>query len=177
MSDVRKSIKSPKGTDLPLMNLKGKEYLAVAHRLVLFREANPTGIIKTTMIERQGEGPDEYAVFKAEIFVESERGPMMIANGHKRESRKDFADFVEKCETSAVGRALTLAGYGLQFVGDELNEGMRLADAPLEVVVKATSSTSTPEMDTSNPSGTTTGARKSSFRKNVSASVSTGDDI
>lgn len=165
MEHVRKSIKSSKGTDLPIMNLKGKEYLAVAQRLVLFREANPTGIIKTTMLSLQGEGPDEYCVFKSEIYVDTERGPMCIASGHKRESRKDFPDFIEKCETSATGRALTLAGYGLQFVGDELDEGNRLADAPLPVVENQTTS----EQNTTAAVAQIT--KRSSFRKTTTVAA------
>lgn len=127
--------KTPKGTELKLVSLKGKDYLLAADRILWFREENPKGILKSTMIEHQGEGENEYCIFQAEIYVDTERGPMMIATAHKRESRKDFSDFVEKAQTSAYARALALAGYGTQFTGDELDEKDRLADAPVEVVV------------------------------------------
>lgn len=173
MSTVRKTFKTKNGTELPLLNLKGKEYLQVAHRLVWFREAHPTGIIKTSMLAHQGEGDTEYAVFKTEIYVDTDRGPMNIATGHKKETRKDFADFMEKCETGSIGRALALAGFGTQFTGDEMDEGTRLADAPVEVITKD----SAQELaNTTAATTATTGARKPSFRRNISA-VTTGDDI
>jgi hypothetical protein len=42
--------------------------------------------------------------------------------GDKMETRDDFADFVEKAETGAIGRALAMCGYGTQFA-PELSEG------------------------------------------------------
>lgn len=179
MAGTRSTFKTAKNTELPLLNLKGKEYLQVAHRLVWFRETHPNGLIRTTMLANQGQGPDEFAVFKAEIILDTEKGPMLIATGHKRESRKDFPDFMEKCETGSIGRALALAGFGTQFTGDELNEGDRLADAPVEVITTGSygvvTGNATDATTTSN--GTTTGSRKPSFRKNISVAASTGDDI
>lgn len=180
MSTPRKTFKTKSGTELPLLNLKGKEYLQVAHRLVWFREAHPTGILKTTMLSHQGEGDTEFAVFRTEVYVDTDRGPMNIATGHKKETRKDFPDFIEKAETGSIGRALALAGFGTQFTGDELNEGDRLADAPIDVIVGSGSGDSAGN----NVAGASSGAngngsmsaRKPSFRKNISA-VSTGDDI
>lgn len=175
MATARSTFKTAKGTELPLLNLKGKEYLQVAHRLVWFREAHPTGILKTTMMAHQGEGETEYAVFKTEVYVDTDRGPMCIATGHKKETRKDFPDFIEKCETGSIGRALALAGFGTQFTGDELTEGNRLADAPVEVITGHGSSTES--VTTATASVVTTGTRKPSFRKNISAVASPGDDI
>lgn len=181
MSNTRKSFKTDKGTELPLLNLKGKEYLQVAHRLVWFREKHPTGILKTTMLSHQGEGDTEFAVFRTEVYVDTDRGPMNIATGHKKETRKDFADFIEKAETGSIGRALALAGFGTQFTGDELNEGNRLADAPVDVIIgnstgNATGSTSGNDMAVAGSAAMTNGTRKPSFRKNISVATS-GDDI
>jgi len=175
MASARSTFKTAKGTELPLLNLKGKEYLQVAHRLVWFRELHPTGILKTTMLSHQGEGDTEYAVFKTEVFVETDRGPMCIATGHKKETRKDFPDFMEKCETGSIGRALALAGFGTQFTGDELNEGNRLADAPVEVINGGTSGDTVSTGSTT--VGVVTAARKPSFRKNISVAPTAGDDI
>jgi hypothetical protein len=175
MSTPRKTFVTAKGTELPLLNLKNKEYLQVAHRLVWFREVNPTGILKTTMLSHQGEGQTEYAVFKTEVFVETERGPMCIATGHKKETRGDFPDFMEKSETGSIGRALALAGFGTQFTGDELNEGNRLADAPVEVIVGG-STDSVSGNGSSATVGLVTATRKPSFRKNMTVAPS-GDDI
>jgi hypothetical protein len=46
----------------------------------------------------------------------------IVATASKMETRDDFADFVEKAETGAIGRALAMCGYGTQFA-PELSEG------------------------------------------------------
>jgi hypothetical protein len=176
MSQPRKSFRTPKGSELPLLNMRGKEYLQVAHRLVWFREDHPRGTIKTQLIEKGGEGKDEYAVFRAEVFVDTERGAMLVATAHKKETRAGFDDFIEKAETGALGRALAMMGYGTQFTADELDEGQRLADSPVEVITKpaevATASTSS--------AVTEAPAKRASFRKRVSAASvtdSSSEDI
>ena len=171
-SQPRKSFTTPKGSELPLLNLKGKEYLQVAHRLVWFRETYPTGVLKTAMIALSGEGKDEYAVFKTEVFIDSDRGPMMVASAHKKETRGGFDDFIEKAETGSIGRALALAGFGTQFTADELDEKDRLADAPVEVISKGSDTPAiVPAVLTTNGSG------RSSFRKNVTpVGKNTSDD-
>jgi len=50
--------------------------------------------------------------------------------GHGSETRAHFPDFIEKSETKAIGRALAALGYGTQHAAD-LDEGMRVADAPV----------------------------------------------
>lgn len=181
MAQPRKTFTTAKGTELPLLNLKGREYLQVAHRLVWFREEHPKGILKTQLLAHQGEGQNEYAVFKTEVFIDSDRGPMMIASGHKKETRAGFDDFMEKAETGSIGRALALAGFGTQFTADELDENDRLADAPVQVISKSTSGsisgTNTDSGGIITPAVTTTGSR-SSFRKNVKPIVngSANDD-
>lgn len=180
MSGPRKSFKTKAGTELPLLNLKGKEYLQVMHRIQWFREENPKGILKTQMIEKNGEGKDAFAVFKAEIYVDSERGPMMIATGHKQESAGGFPDYIEKAESGAIGRALALCGYGTQFAADDLDEGDRLADSPAPVVVTGTGDTSGSVTITTTlaDNAATPAPKRASFRKNVTlAATGTGDDI
>lgn len=117
------STKTPKGTELPLMNLKGKPYLQVAHRLIWFREEEPQSGIETSALALN----EEYAVFHAKIT----RDGKVVATATKRESKKDFPDFIEKAETGAIGRALALVGYGTQFTTQDLDEGDRLADSPI----------------------------------------------
>lgn len=122
------------GTELPLLDLRGKPYLQVAHRLVWFREKYPTGIIKTQMLHDQ----DQEATFRAEIYIPDGTGqPMMVSTGHKSESKAAFADYREKAETGAIGRALALAGIGTQFCETDLDEKDRLADAPVATVKRA----------------------------------------
>lgn len=116
--------RTKKGTELPLLNLKGKDYLQVAHRLVYFREEHPLWSIETEFISMN----EKSAVCKAVIKDESGR---IIGIAHKEESLADFpAGYREKAETAAIGRALALCGFGTQFE-PEFDEGSRVVDSPL----------------------------------------------
>lgn len=112
------------GRELPLLNLKGKNYLQVAHRLVWFREDHPIAEIITEPLSIEATS----AIFRAKIVI----GGTVIAVAHKKETESGFPDFVEKAETGAVGRALAFCGYGTQFE-PALDEGDRLADSPIDV--------------------------------------------
>lgn len=122
-----------KGTELPLLNLKGKPYLQVAHRLVWFREDNPKGKIETEIVKLEA----DFAIVKASIFFTTQDSYILVATAHKTESEQHFGDFLEKAETGAIGRALAIAGYGTQF-DPELDEGNRLADSPIQVAKNKT---------------------------------------
>lgn len=117
-----KTFKTSKGTELPLLNLKGKDYLTVAYRILWMREEHPDWGIETEYLQV---GPD-LAIAKATVKDGSGR---ILAQGTKMETPKGFPDFVEKSESGAVGRALALCGYGTQFA-QELDEGDRIVDAP-----------------------------------------------
>lgn len=121
---ARTSFKTEKGTELPLLNLKGKEYLQVAQRLVWFLEEKTDWSIETEFSIETSDAA------KAKATIRDERGRIR-STGHKLETATGFPDFHEKAETGAVGRALALVGYGTQFTGDDFDEGERLADAPI----------------------------------------------
>lgn len=112
-----------------MMKLKGKDYLQVAWRLVWFRDAeNGAGTdwgIQTELLEHG----EDWAVFKATI---TNKEGVIISTGHGSESKKDFGDYLEKAETKAVGRALAMLGFGTQFAADELDEGERIVDSPVD---------------------------------------------
>lgn len=118
-----RTYKTSKGTELPLLNLRGKEYLEVKYRLVWFREDHPDWAVETELMSVT----DVSAYARATIRDEKGR---IIATSHKFESIQGFPDFIEKAETGAIGRALALIGYGTQFCADELDEGKRIVDAP-----------------------------------------------
>lgn len=118
------SVKTPKGTELPILKLKGKDYLEVKYRLVWFREEHPDWAIETTILESTEKGSMARAVIR-------DGGGRIVATGHKSETPQGFADHMEKSETGAIGRALALCGYGTQFT-DDLDEGDRIVDAPVE---------------------------------------------
>ena len=112
------------------INLKGKQYLPVAARIAWFREDHVDWTINTYPV------PDlsgtDYCTFAAEILDDEGK---LIAKGHKTEHEKHFADYREKAETGAIGRALALCGYGTLFA-QELEEPItpagetRIVDAP-----------------------------------------------
>lgn len=120
-----RKLTTKKGTELPLVNLQGKDYLQVAHRLVWFREEHPDWTIETELVFQN----DQSALGKATIKTAEGR---VVATAHKEESAKDFPrGHREKAETGAIGRALALCGYGTQFE-PELDEGSRVVDSPLQ---------------------------------------------
>jgi hypothetical protein len=123
-----KTITTPKGTVLPILNLKGKDYLQVAHRLVWFREVYPLGKFETECVECT----DKYVVYKAHVSVPYNGGEYVkLADGVKREDFSHFSDAHEKAQTGAIGRALAMIGFGTQFA-PELDEDDRIVDSPVE---------------------------------------------
>lgn len=113
-----------------MLNLKGKDYLMVAYRLVWFREEHPDWKIDTELLQRgtnERTGAD-YVIFRATV---SDKEGNVLATGHKYEDEKGFPDYIEKSETGAIGRTLAFCGYGTQFA-PELDEQHRLADTPLQ---------------------------------------------
>jgi len=122
------SVKTEKGTVLPLITLKGKDYLMVAHRLIWFNEEVKRYNINTQFIHLD----DNQTVCKATVNVFNENGDLIkSASATKRETKSDFSDHTEKAETSAIGRAVALLGFGTQFAIADLEEGDRLADSPV----------------------------------------------
>lgn len=95
-------------------NIKGKEYAEVNQRIKAFRMVYPEGAICTEMIYNDG----GVCVFKA--FVYSDRDASdekILGTGHAYEKESSSfinkTSYIENCETSAVGRALGMAGFGI----------------------------------------------------------------
>lgn len=114
---------------LPILNIKGKDYLQVAHRILWMRTEHKDWSIYTHAVQLT----DTSALFKAKIM---DNKGNILAEAHKFENKTGFPDFIEKAETGAVGRALAFCGYGTQFA-HELDEGVRLADAPINPMTKS----------------------------------------
>lgn len=106
-----------------LTDIKGKQYLEVKWRLVWFREDHPDWAIHTEIVKADEKG----AVMKASILNAEGK---ILAQATKSETPGGFADYIEKAETGAIGRALALCGYGTQFA-PELEEGQRIVDSPV----------------------------------------------
>lgn len=120
--------KTPKGTLLPLIQLKGKDYMQVAHRLVWLNEVVESFSIETSFSELT----EATATARSKVTIwNSEGRAIKSAMATKTESKKDFNDFAEKAETASVGRALAMLGFGTQHAIADLDEGERIVDAPV----------------------------------------------
>lgn len=128
------SVRTTKGTELPLVNLKGKSYLMVAYRLQWLSEEEPRYVIDTKIVKDTDEG----ATVRAEVTILDPVTGNLVrrASATKTETKKDFGDFLEKAETAAVGRALAMLGFGTQHALSDLDEGERIVDTPLKAVSK-----------------------------------------
>lgn len=91
------------------VNLKGKSYLMVANRVEVFRQHFGVAFTIDTQLVSHDE---KHACFRASILDDTGRS---IANGYALEhygsSGVNKGNYLENCETSAIGRAL--AAFGL----------------------------------------------------------------
>lgn len=165
---MQKTVTTPKGTTLPLTNLKGKEYLMVGYRLQWFNETENNFIVNTDFLKLE----NDYAVARAHVSVYDTTGKLVkSATATKREDAKHFPDFIEKSETSAIGRALAMLGYGTQFAISELDEGDRLADSPVVNVKQEKKENSKELKVVETPVAKTSTFRKPSPKKTEEAST------
>ena len=91
-------------------DIKGKEYAEVNQRIKAFRMVYPQGSIITDMVSN-GNG---VCVFKATVSTED---GVVLGTGTAYEKEDSSfinkTSYIENCETSAVGRALGMAGFGI----------------------------------------------------------------
>lgn len=109
-------------SEIPVVDIKGKDYATVAARIQAFRKLFPNGTIETkermmpSIITRNDEGiiirEQRVVRFTACIFNDGR----LLATGNAEEiegsSNINKSSFIENCETSAVGRALGFLGIG-----------------------------------------------------------------
>lgn len=143
--------KTAKGTELPLMELQGKPYLQVAHRILWFREDHPDWVIECTFEFRYNDVTKNLSYILAKATICDETGKVR-STSHRIETK---VDDLEKAETGAIGRALGFLGYGTQFATDIMEEGVKLADAPIEpakqVINHAPVKTLQPQVEDASP--------------------------
>ena len=91
------------------VNLKGKSYLMVANRVEVFRQHFGVAFTIDTQLVSHDE---KHACFRASILDDTGRS---VANGYALENYGttpvNKGNYLENCETSAIGRAL--AAFGL----------------------------------------------------------------
>ena len=100
------------------------EYLPVSARIAWFRTDHKDWGIETK-IEALKEGKVRV---RATIYG---KDSYVLASAMKTGDKVRFGDYIEKAETGAIGRALSLAGYDLASAPD-LDEEDMLANAPIE---------------------------------------------
>lgn len=104
-------------------DIKGKEYAEVNQRIKAFRMVYPQGTIETEMVSNE----NGVCVFKAKVgytktLIDIEKGILadvytLLGTGTAYEKEDSTfinkTSYIENCETSAVGRALGMAGFGI----------------------------------------------------------------
>lgn len=102
-------------------DIKGKDYAEVNQRIKAFRMIYPTGTIETEMTSNE----NGVCIFKAKVgytttiieenTIRSEYTLLGTGTAYEKENSTfiNKTSYIENCETSAVGRALGMAGFGI----------------------------------------------------------------
>ena len=103
--DIQKANDTIKTTDI-----KGKDYAEVNQRIKAYRMVFPTGTIKTEMISNE----NGVCVFRA-LVTDEENNVLATGTAYEKENSTfiNKTSYIENCETSAIGRALGIAGFGI----------------------------------------------------------------
>lgn len=113
-------------------------YLDVAYRKLWFRLCYPEGKIVKTIRSIT----EKMAIVEAKVYL-SKNDPedSYVANAFAQKYRMDDSEigqkYVELAETAAVGRALSDAGFGLQFADREKEVDPEVTEAPIDEEVMA----------------------------------------
>ena len=95
---------------IKITEIKGKEYAEVNQRIKAYRMVYPKGTILTEMISNN----NGICIFKASVYDEN-ANVLGTGTAYEKENSTfiNKTSYIENCETSAVGRALGMAGFGI----------------------------------------------------------------
>lgn len=96
------------------IKLGRKDYAEVNQRIKAFRSVYPDGLIFTELVKYE----DGVVIMKASVYAKGDpTADWLISTGYAKEvegtSNINRFSALENCETSAVGRALGFAGFGI----------------------------------------------------------------
>lgn len=100
-------------TDKKTGETKVTQYAEVNQRIKAFRMVYPDGFITTDLVSND----NGVCVFKASVGYYENGDPRILGTGTAYEKETSSfinkTSYIENCETSAVGRALGMAGFGI----------------------------------------------------------------
>ena len=90
--------------------IKGKEYAEVNQRIKAFRMVWPEGTIATEMLFND----NGLCIIQARVYND-ENHLLCVGHAYEKEASSfiNKTSYIENCETSAVGRALGMCGFGI----------------------------------------------------------------
>ena len=104
--------------DLPTIKQKGKDYVMVHERVKAFRSVEADGAIVTEIYHLD----DDVVIMQATVYDAEGK---ILSKGTASESRRtEF--WIEKCETSCIGRAMGALGIGIM---DSFSSAEEVANA------------------------------------------------
>ena len=114
-------------------NIKGKEYAEVNQRIKAFRMLYPNGTIETKLLNNE----NGICIFKAVVgYLDENQNLIILGTGTAYEKENSTfinkTSYIENCETSAVGRALGMAGFGINTSvasAEEVNNAIQQQEA------------------------------------------------
>lgn len=132
---IQEANKQIKTTDI-----KGKDYAEVNQRIKAFRMVFPDGFIKTDIINDLTEG---VIVMKAKVgYYNEQYQEVVLGTGTAYEKENSTfinkTSYIENCETSAIGRALGMAGFGIDTAIASYEEVANAQSNQVEKIKQAT---------------------------------------
>ena len=103
--DIQKANETIKTTDI-----KGKDYAEVNQRIKAFRMVHPSGDINTELVSNE----NGICIFRADVY-DANNNHLGSGTAYEKENSTfiNKTSYIENCETSAVGRALGMCGFGI----------------------------------------------------------------